>query len=252
MISVIIPLYNAKDYVCEAVASVLVQQVELELIVLDDASTDGSVIVLRQWLEAHQGEVGDISVSLIENKENMGVARTRNKGVLLAKGSYIAFLDADDRFAEGKLARQIKLLEETGADLCNTGRMLIRSDGENTGTVIHTPEIITLSELEKSNRINCSSVLLRRETALRYPMEHSEVHEDYLTWLRMLRDYAYAVGIDEPLLEYRLSENGKSRNKLKSARMTYRTYRLAGYSVWKSCRMFAHYTVKGLKKYAKR
>ena len=252
MISVIIPLYNAKDYVCEAVASVLAQRVELELIVLDDASTDGSAIVLRQWLEAHRGEVGDISVSLIENKENMGVARTRNKGVLLAKGSYIAFLDADDRFAEGKLARQIKLLEETGADLCNTGRMLIRADGENTGTVIHTPEIITLSELEKSNRINCSSVLLRRETALRYPMEHSEVHEDYLTWMRMLRDYAYAVGIDEPLLEYRLSENGKSRNKLKSARMTYRTYRLAGYSVWKSCRMFAHYTVKGLKKYAKR
>ena len=105
MISVIIPLYNAKDYVCEAVASVLAQRVELELIVLDDASTDGSAIVLRQWLEAHRGQVGDISVSLIENKENMGVARTRNKGVLLAKGSYIAFLDADDRFAEGKLAK---------------------------------------------------------------------------------------------------------------------------------------------------
>ena len=251
MISVIIPLYNAKDYVCEAVASVLAQQVELELIVLDDASTDGSVIVLRQWLEAHRREVGDISVSLIENKENMGVARTRNKGVLLAKGSYIAFLDADDRFAEGKLARQIKLLEETGADLCNTGRMLIRADGENTGTVIHTPEIITLSELEKSNRINCSSVVLRRETALRYPMEHSEVHEDYLTWLRMLRTYPFAVGIDEPLLEYRLSENGKSRNKWKSAHMTYRTYRLAGYSVWKSCRMFGSYMVNGLKKYVK-
>lgn len=250
MISVIIPLYNAKDYVCEAVASVLAQRVELELIVLDDASTDGSAIVLRQWLEAHSGEVGDISVSLIENKENMGVARTRNKGVLLAKGGYIAFLDADDRFAEGKLARQIKLLEETGADLCNTGRMLIRADGENTGTVIHTPEIITLGELEKSNRINCSSVLLRRETALRYPMEHSEVHEDYLTWLRMLKDGVRMVGIDEPLLLYRLSEGGKSRNKWKSAQMTYRTYRYAGYGWWKSMCMLTCYMINGVRKYA--
>lgn len=250
MISVIIPLYNAKDYVCEAVASVLAQKVELELIVLDDASTDGSLPVLRQWLEAHRDEVGDVSVSLIENKENIGVARTRNKGVSLAKGSYVAFLDADDCFAAGKLARQIKLLEETGADLCNTGRELIRADGENTGTVIHTPETITLRELERSNRINCSSVLLRREVALQFPMEHSEVHEDYLTWLRMAKKGVRMVGIDEPLLLYRLSEGGKSRNKWKSAQMTYRTYRYAGYGWGKSICMLLHYMINGVRKYA--
>ena len=85
---------------------------------------------------------------------------------------------------------------------------------------------------------------------LAFPMEHSEVHEDYLTWIRLLKQEDFVVGIDEPLLEYRLSEKGKSRNKLKSAYMTYRTYRLAGYSVRKSGRMMVDYMINGLKKYA--
>ena len=167
-----------------------------------------------------------------------------------ADGKYIAFLDADDRFAPGKLKKQVELLEQTGACLCNTARVLMTPDGSLTQTIMHTPEKITLAELEKTNVINCSSVVAPREILLKYPMQHSEVHEDYLTWLQMLRAYPYAVGIDEPLLEYRLSAHGKSRNKLKSARMTYRTYRLAGYPVWKSCRMFLSYMINGLKKYA--
>lgn len=144
----------------------------------------------------------------------------------------------------------MELLEQTGACLCNTARVLMTPDGSLTQTIMHTPEKITLAELEKTNVINCSSVVAPREILLKYPMQHSEVHEDYLTWLQMLRAYPYAVGIDEPLLEYRLSAHGKSRNKLKSARMTYRTYRLAGYPVWKSCRMFLSYMINGLKKYA--
>lgn len=252
MVSVIIPVYNAKKYVCEALASVVEQSYVQEVIVIDDGSTDGSMEVVQAWLDAHEAQTEKIRFRLLYNAHNMGVAESRNRGVKEAEGIYVAFLDADDRFAPGKLKKQVELLERTGACLCNTARVLMQADGTLTQNIMHTPEKITLADLEQTNYINCSSVVVRRDIMQKYPMNHSEVHEDYLTWLRMLRDYAYAVGIDEPLLEYRLSENGKSRNKLKSARMTYRTYRLAGYSAWKSCRMFAHYTVKGLKKYAKR
>lgn len=251
MVSVIIPVYNAKKYVCEALASVVEQSYVQEVIVIDDGSTDDSMEVVQVWLDAHEAQTEKIRFRLLYNAHNMGVAETRNRGVKEAEGIYVAFLDADDRFAPGKLKKQVELLEQTDACLCNTARVLMQADGTLTQNIMHTPEKITLADLEQTNYINCSSVVVRRDIMQKYPMEHSEVHEDYLTWLRMLRDYAYAVGIDEPLLEYRLSENGKSRNKLKSARMTYRTYRLAGYSVWKSCRMFVHYTVKGLKKYAK-
>lgn len=250
MVSVIIPMYNAKSYICEAVESVLIQEVDKEVIVLDDGSSDGSPEVLQAWLGEHPELWQDTPVRVMKNPGNLGVAATRNRGVRMATGMYIAFLDADDRFAPGKLFKQITKMEETGADLCNTARVLIRPDGSKTTTVIHTPEDITLNMLERSNRINCSSVLVRRAIAEQFPMEHSEVHEDYLTWLRMLQQGVKMVGIDEPLLEYRLSESGKSRNKLKSARMTYRTYRYAGYGRWKAYRMMGSYMLNGLKKYA--
>ncbi len=249
MVSIIIPVYNAKSYICEAVASALTQETDKELIVLDDGSTDASMDVLERWLEGHADLVADTKVIVQKNQKNAGVAQTRNKGVRLASGEYIAFLDADDRFANGKLQKQIAKLKETGADLCNTARRLIRADGTETETVIHTPEVITLSQLEHSNRINCSSVLVRRETALRFPMAHSDAHEDYLTWLHMLQNGVTMVGIDEPLLEYRLSESGKSRNKWKSAKMTYHTYRYAGYSRMKSVRLLVCYMINGVKKY---
>lgn len=249
MVSIIIPVYNAKSYICEAVASALTQETDKELIVLDDGSTDASMDVLERWLEGHADLVADTKVIVQKNQKNAGVAQTRNKGVRLASGEYIAFLDADDRFVNGKLQKQVAKLKETGADLCNTARRLIRADGTATETVIHTPEVITLSQLEHSNRINCSSVLVRRETALRFPMAHSDAHEDYLTWLHMLQNGVTMVGIDEPLLEYRLSESGKSRNKWKSAKMTYHTYRYAGYSRMKSVRLLGCYMINGVKKY---
>ena len=57
---------------------------------------------------------------------------------------------------------------------------------------------ITYRELLKHNSINCSSVLVRRDVISRFPMEHDDSHEDYITWLKILREYQCAVGINEP------------------------------------------------------
>ena len=177
---------------------------------------------------------------------------TRNRGVKLAKGDYIAFLDADDWWEKGKLKEQLKCLEETGYVLCSTGRELIRSDGSSTGRTIPVKEKITYRELLKHNSINCSSVVIRTDVAREFPMEHDDSHEDYITWLKVLRKYGYAVGIDKPYLKYRLSEGGKSRNKLKSAVMTYNVYRYAGYGRIKSCIFFCSYALHGIWKYCHR
>ena len=248
MVSVIIPLYNAKKYICEAVASALSQAYVKEILVVDDNSTDGSAEYLMDWLNI-QHPAASIPVLVIRNEKNQGVAQARNIGVKNATAKYVAFLDADDRFVEGKLEKQVVLLEKTDACLCNTARILIQEDGTQTGKIIHTPERITRKQMEKTNLITCSSVVAKREVMQEYPMEHSEWHEDYLTWLRLLRKYEFVIGIDEPLVEYRLTENGKSRNKIKSAYMTYWTYRCAGYPILKSCFMLCMYMLNGLKKY---
>ena len=125
----------------------------------------------------------------------------------------------------------------------------MRPDGTSTGKYIPVKEKLTYRELLKHNSINCSSVLIKREVIKEFPMEHDDSHEDYITWLKILKKYHYGAGINEPLLKYRLSEGGKSRNKWKSAAMTYKVYRYMGLGRGKSAVLFVSYAVHGLWKY---
>jgi teichuronic acid biosynthesis glycosyltransferase TuaG len=161
----------------------------------------------------------------------------------------VAYLDADDWWRADKIERQLVKLQETGADVCYSGRELMRADGESTGRIIKASEHVTYRQLLKNNVIPCSSVLLKRSEALAYPMTHDELHEDYIVWLQMLRDGKRFVGIDEPLLKSRMAENGKSRDKLRSAKMTYGVYRYLGIPRWKAWYYFCCYAVSGIKKY---
>ena len=242
LVSVIMPVYNGEKYIRKAVESVYEQGVSLELLVIDDGSTDHT----EEVLSAYEGRE---DFRYIKNQQNMGAAGSRNRGVGLAQGTYIAFLDADDWWESGKLKEQLKRLEETGYVLCSTGRELMKADGSSTGRTIPVKEKITYRELLKHNSINCSSVILRRDVAREFPMEHDDSHEDYITWLKILRKYDCAAGINKPYLKYRLSEGGKSRNKLKSAAMTYNVYRYAGYGRIRSCIFFCSYAVHGIWKY---
>lgn len=242
-VSVIMPVYNGEKYIKKAVDSVFAQEVPLELLVIDDGSTDRTEEVLSVYRNRED-------FRYLKNEKNMGAAGSRNRGVSASRGNYIAYLDADDWWENGKLKAQLKILEETGCVLCSTGRELMNPDGTSTGRTIPVKEIISYNELLKHNSINCSSVVIKREAALRFPMEHDDSHEDYITWLKVLGEYGPAAGINHPYLKYRLSEGGKSRNKLKSAAMTYKVYRYAGYGPLKSITFFMSYALHGIWKYS--
>jgi len=242
-VSVIMPVYNGERFIKKAIDSVLIQQVDFELIIIDDCSTDGTADVI----EATVGNRSDIIV--LKNEYNMGAAKTRNRGISAARGEYIAFLDADDWWEKDKLARQLKLLKKTGLVLCSTARELMNSDGETTGTIVHVKRRLTYHDLLYHNSSNCSSVVVKREVILEFPMLYDDSHEDYITWLKILRKYGASCAIDEPLLKYRLSAESKSGNKWKSARMTFKVYRYMGFGVVKSSLCFVSYAVHGAVKY---
>lgn len=93
---------------------------------------------------------------------------------------------------------------------------------ELTGKYIPVKSRLDYHELLKHNSINCSSVPILREVGTGLPMEHDDSHEDYITWLKVgAKKHGHATGINKPYLKYRLSQGGKSRNKAKSAIMTY-------------------------------
>lgn len=240
VVSVIIPAYNSADTIGLTLDSALAQEVPLEIIVIDDCSTDG----LEDLMTAYP------TVTYVKNERNLGAAKSRNRGVAMARGQYVAFLDADDQWAEGKLKKQLAALDRTGTVLCATARELLTPQGQPTGKIIPVRETITYRDLLKHNCINCSSAVLRTDVAKQFPMDHEDSHEDYILWLRILRQYGTACAVNEPLLKYRLSNTGKSGSKLKSAKMTFRVYRYMGFGPVKSLLCFCSYAIHGVAKYA--
>ena len=105
IVSVIMPVHNGAAYIGKAIESALLQDVPLEVIVIDDGSTDD----LNRVLEAYADRD---TVRVIHNKKNIGVARSRNRGIRAARGRYIAFLDCDDWWEPGKLRAQLRLMKK--------------------------------------------------------------------------------------------------------------------------------------------
>ncbi len=242
LVSVIIPAYNCADTLGEAVSSALSQQVPLEILVIDDCSPQDLAPALAPF-------AGDSRVKVLRNGRNLGAAQSRNRGVSLARGAYIAYLDSDDCWREGKLQKQLALLEKTGAVLCCTAREQMRFDGTDTGRILPVKERITHRDLLRHNSIACSSVVLRREAALAFPMGHEDAHEDYILWMQVLGRYGPAVGINEPLLRYRRNPAGKSGSKWHSAKMTWRSYGYLGFGPVKRTVCFVSYALNGLWKH---
>ena len=246
LITVIIPAYNAEKYIANAVYSALEQEDipegELEVIVINDCSPDHVDAVMEQFAD-------DPAVRYVKNDRNLGVADTRNRGIRMARGRYVAFLDADDWWEPDKLHAQLRLLEETGAPLCCSARALHEADGTPTERIIGVPGRITYDELLHTNTIPCGSVVMPTQIAREFYMSHAELHEDYILWLQVLKKYGAAVGINEPYLHCRLSDGGKSRNKLKSAAMQYGVYRYMGFGRFRSLGYLLSYAVNGVKKY---
>lgn len=242
VVSVIIPAYRCSETIGAAIDSALAQDVPMEILVIDDCPEAPIGAVMKRYAE-------DPSVIYLKNPENLGAAETRNRGIREAKAPLIAFLDADDLWLPGKLRKQLELLEKTGCVLSCTARELMTPQGQATGKIIPVREQITYRELLKHNCINCSSVVIRAEAAREFPMCHEDSHEDYIMWLRVLQKYGSACGINEPLLQYRLSSTGKSGNKLKSAKMTFLVYRYMGFGIGKSLLCFCSYAFHGVRKY---
>ena len=146
LVSVIIPAYDCANFISQALDSALIQDVPLEIIVIDDASSDD----LGQVMEAYRKYP---QIRYLRNGKNLGVSEARNEGVRCAHGEYIAFLDADDWWEEGKLKKQLALMQEKNAVICSTARELMNPDGTLTGYVIPVKTEIDFKDLCRQNQM---------------------------------------------------------------------------------------------------
>lgn len=245
-VSVVMPAYNAATTIRRAIESVIYQTFcEWELIVVNDCSCDDTDQILEMYSNNYE------QIHVFTNSINSGVAYSRNRGVQAAKSEWIAFLDSDDYWEVDKLEQQFLMLNTyPNMKICFTGSAFIDVDGRKSEYVLQVPERVTYEELLNQNVISCSSVLVARDLLLKYPMiQQKEIHEDFVTWLKILKEIPYAVGVDMPLLVYQLSAQSKSGNKLKAARMQWNSYRLSEVPMLKAVIYFGRYAYRNLKKY---
>lgn len=248
MVSIIMPAYQAERYIEEAIQSVLSQTCsDWELIVIDDCSSDNTEQIVKNYTKKNP------KIHYYRNEINLGAAETRNFGVSVAAGEWIAYLDSDDCWHPEKLQRQLETAEKKQAELLFTGSAFFDGESRPLNSYLPAPEKVSYRELLKQNVISCSSVLLRKELAEAYPMKFaSRLHEDFAVWLQILRDKKiYAYGVNQPLLIYRIHSNSKSGNKWKAAKMTFRVYRYLGLSYASSVYYWMFYFVRSLRKYGK-
>lgn len=113
LVSVIVPVYNGEQTLKEALDSVIAQSFRsFEIIVVDDGSTDSTCAIVEEYSARHR----DI-IKLLKNTKNMGVAYSRNSALRIARGDFIAFLDADDSWENSKLAKQIGIFDSSSTKL---------------------------------------------------------------------------------------------------------------------------------------
>ena len=244
IVSIIMAAYNAEKTIESAICSVLNQTYnDWELLVINDCSQDNTSEIVERLMN------GDSRIHLISNAKNSGVSVTRNIGLKNARGEWIAILDSDDLWSSDKLEKQMKLVKEKKAELVFTGSAFISSEGNPINWELHVPETISYKELLKQNLISNSSVLVKKRLYQDYYAIGDDMHEDFAIWLGITKARRLGYGIDEPLLTYRLAKSSKSGNKIRAAKMNWKTYRYIGLNPIKSTYYMCWYTVRGMLKY---
>ena len=244
-VSIILPVYNGERYINRTITSILQQTMpNFELIVIDDCSTDKSLQHLQEWAQR------DSRIQVVANTQNIGVADTRNKGITMAKGEYICFIDSDDTWHSDKLEHQLNFMKQSCCDFSCTAYAMVDDEGKFMKNRFINKQLIVLEDLLKENYICCSTVMLKAELTKQYSMNGSYAHEDYVYWLDLLQNGVNGMVLDETLVQYRVAQSGRSADKGKAAQGRWQIYRKhLHYGVVKSARYFMHYAINGIKKY---
>lgn len=234
-VSIIIPAYNARQFICRAIDSCLAQTyTDYDVIVVDDGSTDGTSDLVRE-------RYGD-RVQLIR-KENGGVATARNVGIAATDSIYIKPLDSDDALHPTYLERVIERFneEDETVALMYTRYYFIEGDTREaiSQPILEGDLYCHLIDTIEINGMIPSTVMLRRQHLLdvgKFPEEPElQYIEDWDTWVRLAEKYQF-VGIQDCLVDYHWHGGNMSNRTTKTSRALLQSYlQLRNHSRWRDC-----------------
>jgi len=208
-ISVVMSVYNGGKYLEDSVKSILTQTYQdFEFIIVNDASTDDSLEIIKK--------IEDCRLRIITNPENIGLTKSLNKGIQLARGEYIARMDVDDISLPHRFETQVNFLEKN-PDYALVGSSYYQIDKDNkTNALINvlTDNAQIKQGMTKQNWFGHGSVMMRKYVFLQVGGydERFQLAQDYDLWLRIAECYKVA-NIAEPLYKWRTTKSGISVEK---------------------------------------
>lgn len=244
MVSIIMPSYNASQFIEESIESVLNQTYQdWELLITDDCSKDNSIEIIQSYVTK------DSRIKLFSLKCNGGAAKARNKSISEAKGKYIAFLDSDDIWDSSKLEEQIAFMEVNNLPFSFTAYDQMSEEGELLNKVIEVPKDISYHGYLKNTIIGCLTVIINKELVGDFKMPNIKTSQDMATWLLVLKRGYKAYGLNRNLATYRLVGNSNSSKKSKAAKDVWKVYReIEKLSIAYSVICFCGYAFNAIKK----
>lgn len=209
-VTVLMCVYNDAHFVLDTIESILKQTwTDFEFIIIDDGSTDESVTVISS--------ISDPRIKLIYNSQNLGLTASLIKGINMAKGKYIARIDADDIAHPKRLEKQVHFLEnhrEVG--ILGSPCLLFNAESENLGlySVPVRDYLIRWTSL-LNNPFAHPTIMLRRDILKQYNLNYDEkfpIAQDYELWMRLLK-CTQGANLTEPLIKYRLREGVTTKKR---------------------------------------
>jgi len=209
LVSVLMPAFNAGQYLGESVQSILDQTYpHFELLILDDGSSDDTYAIAKSF--------GDARIRVLRHEHNQGLVITRNDLVKAAKGKYIAFLDADDIALPDRLKAQVALLETNTVDLCGTDHFTLNA---LTGKLKKSKQVHSNADIRAmmvvASPLCNPSVTGKAELFTQNTFETgTDVVEDYALWQKLSIAGCRFANLKANLLIYRVHASQISQNKL--------------------------------------
>jgi len=202
-VSLIMSVYNGQRYLAKALQSILDQTFkDFEFIIIDDGSKDKTQRILKDYSDKDQ------RIKIFQNQVNRGLANSLNRGIQLARGEYIARMDADDVSLPERIALEVEFLDHhLHVGLVGTGGWVINKKGKVLKKFkVLTDSLDIKSGLKTNNRFIHGSVMMRKSCLDQigfYRNEFTSV-EDYDLWVRISRSYDVA-NLEAPLYQWRVN-----------------------------------------------
>ncbi len=217
--SVIIPYFKKKKFFKRTIESILNQTYQnFEVLIIYDDEDRRDLNFIKKLIKK------DKRFKLIINKINLGAGESRNKGIKKAKGKYICFIDADDIWNKNKLKLQINFMKKKNISFSHSNYEIIDKDNKVIGIRI-AEDYNNFLKLSKSCNIGLSSVIFEKKilkNKLKFP--NIKTKEDFVLWLRILKDGTSIFAFKKRLVKWRKSKNSLSSSSFQKIRDGFKVY----------------------------